>query len=166
VARRRLIAAIRIEIGLVVLVLAVVSLWRFTPPPRALDATLGATPGAATLHAHRASTSFAVHFHDERIKAQLDLNLDSDGHGQARIAVQNADGTPSHPQQVTLQLGNAADAVETFSLVAVPDKTGQWKVDSLTIPIAGNWEVGLDVLISDFDQVHLLEHVRIPYPAH
>jgi copper transport protein len=153
VARRKLIASIRIEIFLVVAILAVVSLWRFTPPPRALDAHLAGVP-------------ITVHLHDDRIMAQLTLNLRPDGHGNATIAIENADGKPLRPQALTLDLGNAADGVEAFSREAVANQNDQWAVDPLTIPIAGTWEITLDVLISDFDQLHLRERVQIPYPAH
>jgi copper transport protein len=38
---------------------------------------------------------------------------------------------------------------------------GSWRVEGLTIPVAGRWSVRVDILVSDFDLVTLEDDLVI-----
>jgi copper transport protein len=42
-----------------------------------------------------------------------------------------------------------------------PLDAGQWRVDGLRLPVAGRWNVSVDILISDFESVTLKSAVTL-----
>jgi copper transport protein len=178
--RRKLRRMIRIEALLVLAILAVVALWRFTPPPRALDAL--APPPAIVLHLGAESEAW-----------RLTLRLARDGHGSADLTredppeaspetathppmhavpgmqampdMQAMHAMPPAPKALTLLLSNPAQHIEAISHDAIARDDGSWHIDALTLPMAGTWDIELTVLVTDFEQTHLHGSTTIPYPA-
>jgi copper transport protein len=38
---------------------------------------------------------------------------------------------------------------------------GQWRVDGLRLPVAGDWDVSVEILISDFESVTLKSKITL-----
>jgi copper transport protein len=74
---------------------------------------------------------------------------------------------PLAAKEVTLVLASPASGIEPLRRRAA--RTGEsttfsstWRIDDLTIPVAGQWSLRVEVLINDFEKVTLEETVRLP----
>lgn len=144
--RTSLVRSIGAEIVLAVLVLGLVAMWRFTPPPRSL------------VLAHAAPT--LVHIHTDALMADVTMEPGRVGLSQVRIAVLRGDFTPFQPKEVTLVLANPAAGIEPIRRQAEL-RDSVWQIDALPLPVAGRWQVRVDVLVSDFEKQVLEDSVDI-----
>jgi copper transport protein len=165
-ATRRLVRSISLETVLVVTILGVAAGWRFTPPPRSLDA---AAASAALVHIHTgAQEPASVHLHDERdvpparleiesAKAMAHLTVAPPKVGRSTVSIEifDADFLPLDAKEVTLVLSNAAAGVEPLKRRATKPDNRPWRVDNLVFPVAGEWTARVDILVSDFEMVKL-----------
>jgi copper transport protein len=138
-ARTRLARAVLVEIVLVAGILGLVTLWRFTPPPRALAA---------------AEPAF-VHLHDGSTMADLTLTPGRAGAVLAEVRLMREDFSPLPAKEVTLTLSNSAAGIEPIARAGHRREDGTWRVDGLVVPIPGRWEAEIAVLVSDFDRIVL-----------
>jgi copper transport protein len=146
-ARRKLVLAILVEASLAVVILGVVTTWRFTPPPRSLEAA--------------AARPVSVHFHTAKAMADVTFSPAHAGPVTASIIVMTGDFGPLDAKEVTLTLSNPAAGIEPIRRPAVKPGDGTWRVDDLTIPVAGRWDVEVAILVSEFELVRLKETVDI-----
>lgn len=147
-ALRALRRAIVGELLLAAAVLAVVALWRFTPPPRSLDV------------AHAAMQQPAPVLLQE---GGLQARLQPSGMGQAwQIRLQGPRGQPFAAQDVTLVLDNPEAGLAAVRAQAHEVAPGHWQADVPVLPQTGRWQPELVVLVDDFDQRRL----HAPAPAH
>ncbi|CAN7657396.1 copper resistance protein CopC [Rhizobium sp. LjRoot30] len=135
---RRLVVA---EILLIVLVLAVTALWRFTPPPRELAQV---PPTTTTMHIHTEQAMATVSF---RTSPTLRFGAD--------ISLQTAGFDLLDPMDVTMRMASTDGRVEAFDVPLHRVSAGLWRADDVQAPCECTWDVRLGVLISDFDQVAL-----------
>jgi len=145
-AARPLAASLALEFVLALAVLGLVALWRFTPPPRAL------APEAP----------ISVHLHGERAMAQVEIARNGAAGAQADVQVLDGAFQPLVVKEVTLVLANPAAGVEPLRRIATPAGGNQWRVDQLTIPLAGRWTLRVELLIDDFDKVTVEDTVALP----
>jgi len=61
---------------------------------------------------------------------------------------------------VSVSLSSPDNGIEPSITEARSLGDGQWQA-SMAVPIAGRWTLALDVLISDFDQVHAETEIQI-----
>jgi copper transport protein len=127
-------------------ILALVALWRFTPPPRALATTV----------------PISIHLHGEKAMAQIEIERTNGQGGRASILVLDGDFRPFAVKEVTLVLGNPAAGIERMRRLATHTQESIWSIDDLRVPVAGRWSVGVEILINDFEKVTLEETVRLP----
>lgn len=146
-ATRRLVTAIMIEGVLVIGVLAAVATWRFTPPPRALEAA--------------AALPVSLHIHTEKAMAMVTVTPGHAGPVSVSIALQAGDLGPLDAKEVTLTLANPAAGIEPFRRPARAAGDGTWRVDGLVIPVPGRWDVEVAILVSDFDLVRVRDAIDI-----
>jgi copper transport protein len=132
-------------------ILAVVSLWRFTPPPRAL---LAATAAAA-------SASVDVDLADEKAMAMLSIEPGRVGTSAVGIELMTAEGAPLEAKAVRLVLSSPEGSIEPIARDAVPAGPASWRVERLVLPLAGTWTVRVEILISDFEEMRLEGTVEI-----
>ncbi|ABD07299.1 Copper resistance protein [Rhodopseudomonas palustris HaA2] len=143
-ALRRTIAA---ELVLVIAILGLVGLWRFTPPPRA------ATAAAAE------DRAFA-HLHTGRAMANVTLTPGHAGPIEIEVMLQTPDETPLQAQALTVTLANPDAGIEPASAEARRQPDGPWRV-RMSAPVPGRWSLTLGILISDFDKVTIAAPVVI-----
>ncbi|CAD5289062.1 Copper transport protein [Bosea sp. 62] len=145
--RSRLTRIIAAEIAIIVAILAVVALWRFTPPPRALFAA--------------AAQPASVHIHTE--KAMADISLTPGRAGPVTITVSLLDGEfgPLAAKELRLALSRPEAGIEPIERQATKQADGSWRVGDLTLPVAGRWTIELEILVSDFEMTRLKETVEI-----
>ncbi|MFC0219547.1 copper resistance CopC/CopD family protein [Pseudochelatococcus lubricantis] len=146
-ATARLRRSIYAELALVLAIFAVAALWRFTPPPRAL--------------AEAAAAPASVHLHADKAMADVAIAPGRAGPVRASIAVMTGDFGPLDPAGVTLVLSNPAAGIEQIRRPATRDSEGVWQVEGLNLPVAGQWTVRVDILISDFELVKVEDNIAI-----
>jgi len=145
-AARPLAISIAVELALALAILGLVALWRFTPPPRALAAT----------------APISIHLHGEKAMAQIELTP-QDARG-ARVSVLVLDGEfrPLAAKEVVLVVSNAASGIEALRRAAASMGDGGWQIEDFRIPVAGEWRLRVEILVSDFDKVMLEQAVMLP----
>jgi copper transport protein len=143
-ALRLLVQLIGVEMFLAAMIFAVAATWRFTPPPRSLEAA--AAPPAS------------IHIHSDRATANLTITPRRVGPVTASITVITGTG---EAKEVTLVLSNAPAGIEPIRRSAVLSGQSIWRIDDLLIPTAGRWSVRIDVLISDFERIRLEDAIEI-----
>lgn len=135
---RRGIAA---EIVIILAVLGLVSMWRFTPPPRALA---DAIPPSA-----------AVELTDGSISASLLIRPARVGPATATVDIRTIEGSPIAAKAVKIVLEQPGSDLAAISRPAEKTLDGQWSTDRLVVPVAGSWLVSVEVRVSDFKLVRL-----------
>jgi copper transport protein len=147
-AARRFVRSAVIEILLVTAILGLVALWRFTPPPRALASVPPAPP-------------ISVHLHGEKAMATLTVSPGRTGPVAVSAFVTGGDFEPLDAKAVTLAFSMPSAGIEPIRREARKIMEGQWRVDGLSLPLAGRWDVAVDVLISDFESVTLKSEITL-----
>ena len=143
---RPLAASIAAEFAIALVILGVVALWRFTPPPRALAA----------------AESIAFHIHDPKAMINAALAPRRGQGAELSILVWDAELRPLTVKEVTLVLAYPAAGIEPVRRSAIDVGDATWRIDDLRIPLAGRWDVRIDILINDFEKVVLEEKVELP----
>ncbi|MDN5928175.1 MAG: copper resistance CopC/CopD family protein [Hyphomicrobiales bacterium] len=145
---RRFVRSIAGEIVLVTAILCSVALWRFTPPPRALADAAPAPP-------------VSVHIHAERAMASVTVSPGRAGTVSVSAFVVGGDLAPLDAREVTLSFSMPSAGIEPIRREARKLDQGQWRVDGLRLPVAGQWDVSVDILISDFESVTLKSEITL-----
>lgn len=145
-ASRLQMRTMTVELCIVVLILALVATWRFTPPPRALAAT----------------EAVEIHLHGQRAMAQVALIAVRARDPRVNIEVLDGDFSTLKVKEVTVTLANPAAGIEPMRRAAAPVADGRWRVEGLRIPVAGKWIVRVDLLIDDFEKIVLEEQLDLP----
>lgn len=136
-ARRLMRRSILAELALVLAILGVVGLWRFTPPPRALVV---------------ANDNFFTHVHAEKAMADVTLSPGHAGPIQIAIQLRTPDERLLDAKGLSVTLSNPEAGIEPATADAQPAGEGQWRV-AMAAPVPGQWTLRLDILISDFDSL-------------
>jgi copper transport protein len=146
-AARPLRVSIGTELAIAVAILALVALWRFTPPPRSLAA----------------ADTIAIHLHGAKAMAQIGIGRDDAGRGTAHALVLDGAFQPLAVKEVTLVLANPAAGLEPMRRAGVPSGVDDnWRFDDVRIPVAGRWNVTVEILIDDFEKVTVSDVVMLP----
>ncbi len=143
-AARSFAMSIAAELVLAVAILALVALWRFTPPPRALAL----------------APPVSIHLHGDKAMAEITLARAA-GQG-ARLQILDGAFAPLAAQEVVLVLANPAAGIEPIRRPAVHLDATNWRVDGLSVPVAGRWTLRVEILVSDFDKLTLEDTVTLP----
>ncbi len=150
-ANQRLRRSIGLEAVLVVLILGLVAGWRFSPPPRALAAVEAAVP----------AEPIWVHLMDAKTMAMVSITPGQAGPVALEIWLTDLEGMPITALDVSVTLSEPGLGIEPFKRAAV-EADGVWRVEDLTIPVAGTWRLEMDIRASRFELVKLAEVVAIP----
>jgi copper transport protein len=144
--QNRLVTVIATEFVLALVILGIVGLWRFTPPPRTLAA---------------AETTY-IHFHGEPAMAQIDVTAVRDRGATVNILVTDDDSRPVAAKEVALVIWNPDAGIEPIRRSATFEGDAEWRVSGLHIPVAGVWRMRVEIRISDFDKIMLEDNVELP----
>ena len=155
---RPLAISIAFELVIALVILGLVALWRFTPPPRALAA----------------DAPISVHVHGEKAMAQIEIERAKrakpageragarrrvpaarrqGGHARAR---QPRRRDRAHPHERDARGRERGSGCQTSAA------TSTWRIDDLRIPVAGRWNLRVEILISDFEKRIIEDTVTLP----
>ncbi len=146
-ASRPLALSFAVETVLALIILSLVALWRFTPPPRAV-----------TL----AEAEVSVHFHGTRAMAQIDFEPVRTRGANLKVQVFDGKEKPLAVKEVTVVLSKPAASVEPLRRVLASDGGNLWRSDGLRLPIGGVWRLRVEILIDDFERAVLEDNVSLP----
>lgn len=144
---RQLGRVLVVDVCLLLVVIAVVAGWRFTPPPRSIAALEIAQRHRQMLHVQTTKGMAMIQLGE---RGDLDIRLSGAG-GRAMIA-----------QDVRVSLANPVAGIEPLQRQAIRVDDGHWRVDSLALPVGGGWALKLNVLISDFDSLSFEGTLAVP----
>lgn len=144
-AARRLSRSIKAEIALSVAVIAVLGLWRFTPPPRAMAAD------PARFEVQQVAAS------NEGVSALLSIRPPIAGPVRVEVAEIAVDGQPLTPVGVSVELDKPSYGIGPFAKEARSAGAGVYSADGYLLPLDGFWVVKVTILVSDFRSVTLTE---------
>lgn len=143
--RRWLQRSIAVELVLVVVILGVVGLWRFTPPPRALAS---------------ADDDFFTHLHTEKAMANVTISPGHAGPVAITVQLETTDEQPLAAAAVSVTLSNPELGIEPAVTQARRMDDGRWRA-TMAAPVAGRWTLALGILISDFDRISIAAPIQI-----
>lgn len=141
----RLTRSVATEIILAFAILALVGLWRFTPPPQALAA--------------------AAYLHSPTLMAQVTLAPGQAESTRAKIIITSGRAEPIVPKEVALILIKPDAGIEAITRHAHKAEPNGWEVDTLVLPLAGAWQVKVEILIDDFEKVRLEGSIMVDHNA-
>ena len=153
-AARPLAISIAFELAIALTILGLVALWRFTPPPRALAA----------------DAPISLHIHGDKAMAQIEIERAKQQSPQASVLVLDGAFQPLAAKEVTLVLANPAAGIEPIRINATragasgqtSAATSDWRIGDLRIPVAGRWNLRVEILISDFEKRIVEDTVTLP----
>lgn len=146
-ARRSLRRSIAAEAVVGAVILGVVALWRFTPPPRSLESA-SAAPALAHLQSRAAQADVMVA--PGRV-----------GSTDVTVTVMAGDFGPLDAKQVTLVLSKPGAGVAEIRREARKPGDGTWRVDGVQLAAAGRWTLMLEILVTDYDMERLESGLNI-----
>lgn len=141
---KRIVAA---EVLLIALVLSVTSLWRFTPPPRAL--------------ALQPPTFASVHIHKPMVMATLSFWTRQDLTFDVEVALSDSSFDAFDVKELSMKMSSSDESVAPFSVPLRRKAVGIWRGERIQAPCDCDWKVGVKVLVSDFDMVNLDGKVKL-----
>jgi copper transport protein len=143
-----LAASLACELVIALGILALVALWRFTPPPRALAA----------------AAPISIHIHGE--KAMIEIDRDRAPGRGASLTVLDGAFRPLAVKEVALVFANPAAGIEPMRRAATRAGAGAdaslWRVEDLRIPFAGRWTVRAELLVGDFEKLTIEDTFVLP----
>ncbi|KQR69361.1 copper resistance CopC/CopD family protein [Rhizobium sp. Leaf341] len=145
-ALRRLRRSILAEIVLGAMVLAVLGLWRFTPPPRALAVS------APSVQAQKGTPQDAQQreVREQGLMATVSVTPARTGLVRVSITGLMLDTQPIDPLSVTVDVADPGRELGPFVRQAQRAADGRFQADGFLLPVAGAWTVRVTVLVDDF----------------
>ena len=144
---RPLTTSIIIECVLAVGILAAVSGWRFTPPPRVSVAS--------------AATPLSVHLHSDAAMFQVLVSPGKVGSNDFVFQLMTTDAAALAAKETTLVLSLPERGIEPIERRAALEGDGSWHVRGVTLPVAGRWQMQIDALVSDFQKITLQDELQV-----
>ncbi|WP_201832729.1 copper resistance CopC/CopD family protein [Microvirga zambiensis] len=143
-ATRRLIRSTSTEIALGSVVIAVLGLWRFTPPPRAMLVA----PAIATVQEAKVSK--------DGVSATLIVRPPRVGPVSVEVSEIRVDGQAVEPLSVKIELDKPSYGIGPFMREA-RQQEALYHGDGFVLPLDGFWIVRVTVLITEFRSVTLTD---------
>jgi copper transport protein len=153
ISRTHMQGTIVVELFLITAVFALVSGWRFTPPPRALEL-------AQTVEATAAQAGPHLQLHADGIEADVAFSSGRAGSNTAHIVLTDGQA-PLDVKGMVVSVSQPALGVEPLKVTATLSPDGTWMASPLQTPIAGTWNIELQIRVSDFKLVRLSGEVAL-----
>ena len=135
-ARPAFTRSLRLELVLMVAILALTAAFRLTPPPRAM--------------ADLPETRVELHLHGRQTMADIALIPGRPGPNRVEIVPLDADFQPFTPIEITLFFSRPTEGLERIALPAERGADGIWRAGPFHLPPGGPLDVVADILITDF----------------
>lgn len=146
-ARPAFTRSLRVELVLMVAILALTAGFRLTPPPRAM--------------ADLPETRAELHLHGRQTMADIVLIQGRPGQNRLEIVPLGADFQPFTPLEVTLVFSGPVEGLEGIELRTERGADGVWRGGPVYLPSGGPLDVVADILINDFRKEMIGDEVTL-----
>jgi len=138
------------ELLIALVIIGIVVLWHFTPPPRSMSAVAIRADG--------------IHFHAHGLQAMANITVKPAHVGPVQITLNtlDAESRPLEVKGVDLALLAPVDGSEPLRRPAHRLSPSTWQVDGMIIPFPGIWTFRIDLLVSEFEKVPLKAILNVP----
>ena len=159
VSRKGLRQAVLAEVGVGVVVLVISTVLSSTLPGRAAAEAAEAGPAAGGLPAASVTN---VPFAVGAAKGTVQITLDParTGENSVQAIVFAADGGFASVPELRMSFTLPSKAIGPID-AQLKNKGGYWGTSSLTLPLAGDWQMKTTIRVSDVDQISVTKTVRI-----
>ncbi len=140
--------SILLECAIALGIFAVVSGWRFTPPPRTI------VP----------ETPLAIHIHTDKAMFQVLVSPGKAGVDDFVLQLMTGEATPLTAKEATLTLSLPERGIEPMERAAELGPDGYWHVRRVELPFAGRWHMRIDALVTDFEKITLEDELDVAPP--
>ena len=151
-ATKLISVSIAIEILLIISILGVAALWRFTPPPRAI------------LETNTKAKSYSVHLHSNSLMVDLKVEPPMSGNARITLFIQDETGIPLSAKEIAVTLDAPWLGIEPRTLIAKRLDNGLWQIPSAYFPAPGEWVATINAMVDDFEQ-HRIEGTLQIHPS-
>jgi copper transport protein len=103
----------------------------------------------------------SIHIHSDKAMAEVTVTPGGAGPVDISAVILSAEFEPLTAKEVTFVLSNPQAGVEPMRRKAELQADGSWRAAGVVIPLAGRWQLRVDVLISDFELVRLQGEIDI-----
>jgi copper(I)-binding protein len=100
----------------------------------------------------RDDENFFTHIHTEKMMANVMVSPGRVGPVEVTIQLETTDELPLPAKAVSITLSNVQSGIRLQTIQAAHTSDDRWRV-RISMPASGRWTLGLDVSISDTDQV-------------
>jgi copper transport protein len=88
--------------------------------------------------------------------------IELDRRQRARLVVLDGEFRPLAVKEVALVVSNPTADIEPMRRMAKQAGENDWRIEQLPIPIAGRWNVRVEMLIGDFEKLTIEDTVTLP----
>ena len=149
-APRRLRLTIGAELALAAGVVVLTASLGAVPPPRALALQATAPP----------SRGFAVHAAARGFNLILVATPATVGANRIDLYFTGADGEPANAEAAELAAALPERSIEALHFAALPVEPGHFRAEA-SLPLAGSWQVRVDLLIDDFTKLGFWTRIAV-----
>ncbi len=140
-ANRLLSLSVTLEVAVMGLVVLLTAALGTTPPPRTLvKPVIEAPVGYSSVATAKGR------------QAVIDLDPARVGTNRLTLHLAQPDGDPFDPKELSVELSQPAAGIEPLSRRPTHSGPGVYRLDGLTLPLAGRWDIRVDALIDDFEK--------------
>jgi copper transport protein len=137
--------SILLECAVALAIFAVVAVWRFTPPPRAI------VP----------ETPLAIHIHGDKAMFQVLVSPGRAGVDDFVLQLMTGEGALLEAKEATLTLSLPERGIAPMERQAELGPDGYWHVRKVELPFAGRWHLQIDALVTDFEKITLEDELEL-----
>jgi copper transport protein len=100
--------------------------------------------------------------HGEKAMAEVGIERAGKDAGRANVIVLDGEFRPLAVKEVTLVLANPSAGIESVRRQAARTEDHAWRVEDVRVPLAGRWNLRIEILIGDFEKVVLEDVIALP----
>lgn len=152
---------IRLELALGCALLLVTAVLAHTPPPHRMDDHADHDHGAPAHGAVDHVNGYSVAALSSQRMLLLEVTPARVGANALRLRLAQGGGHPAPAMEVSVALSLATAGIEPLVRKPVRRADGHYELPRVDLPVAGNWSIRVDVLVSDFEKTTFTVEVPV-----
>ena len=152
---RPLLRSMRAEVGLIIVTVGVSTVLATTPPPARAKGL------AEALSAATAPRVARLRILGDAVRLEVEFAPGQVGSNEVRLRFFDSAGKPRDLVEASLELSLAARAIEAMVTRAERASPGVFVAHNVRVPFAGDWDLAVQALITDFDKETLRSRIQI-----
>jgi copper transport protein len=154
---RSLLRSMRAEVVLIIVTVAVSTVLATTPPPARSKSPVEAPAGIAAT----APRVARLEIQGDAVRLELEVAPARAGSNEVRLRFFDSAGKPRDLVEASVELSLAARAIEGMVTRAERESPGVFVAHDVRVPFAGDWDLAVQALITDFDKETLRSRIQI-----